>query len=210
MPEVDSRAALNGAKTKLTLDEFPDETFQGTIVRNSDSIDSASRTLNVEVDVDNPGDRIKTGAYVFVRLNVPAAAHAASQSVVVPANTLPFRAEGLRVGEVRDNHAVLVPIRIGRDYASTVEVIAGLKPTDQVIINPSDSLTVERRFEWSRETRMARNENAIYLSFIGPDECGVFRLHGRAEIRETHNAVGSRIQGTVRRHVSIGQRMEDS
>jgi RND family efflux transporter MFP subunit len=108
VPEVDSRAALNGAKTKLTLEEFPDETFQGTIVRNSDSIDSASCTLNVEVDVDNPGDRIKTGAYVFVRLNVPAAAHAASQSVVVPANTLPFRAEGLRVGEVRDNHAVLV------------------------------------------------------------------------------------------------------
>src|SRR6202035_71100 len=73
VPEVDSRAALNGAKAKLTLDEFADETFQGTIVRNSDSIDLASRTLNVEVDVDNPGDRIKTGAYVFVHLSVPAA-----------------------------------------------------------------------------------------------------------------------------------------
>ena len=141
VPEVDSRAALNGAKAKLTLDEFPDETFLGTIVRNSDSIDPASRTLNVEVDVDNAGDRIKTGAYVFVHLNVPAAAHTVSQSVIIPANTLLFRAEGLRVGEVRDNHAVLVPIRIGRDYGSTVEVIAGLKPTDQVIINPSDSLT---------------------------------------------------------------------
>ena len=141
VPEVDSRAALNGAKAKLTLDEFPDETFVGTIVRNSDSIDLASRTLNVEVDVDNPGDRIKTGAYIFVHLNVPAAAHAASQSVVIPANTLLFRAEGLRVGVVRDNHAELVPIRIGNDYGSTVEVIAGLKPTDQVIINPSDSLT---------------------------------------------------------------------
>lgn len=141
VPEVDSRAALNGAKAKLTLDEFPDETFLGTIVRNSDSIDPASRTLNVEVDVDNAGDRIKTGAYVFVHLNAPSAVHAESQSVVIPANTLLFRAEGLRVGVVRDNRAVLVPIRIGRDYGSTVEVIAGLKPTDQVIINPSDSLT---------------------------------------------------------------------
>ncbi|HEY2468196.1 MAG TPA: efflux RND transporter periplasmic adaptor subunit [Terracidiphilus sp.] len=141
VPEVDSRAALNGAKAKLTLDEFPGETFQGRIVRNSDSIDPASRTLNVEVDVDNPGDRIKTGAYVFVNLRVPSAAQAASQSVVIPANTLLFRSEGLRVGVVRDNHAELVPIRIGRDYGSTVEVIAGLMPRDQVIVSPSDSLT---------------------------------------------------------------------
>jgi len=141
VPEVDSRAALNGAKAKLTLDEFPDETFLGTIVRNSDSIDPGSRTLNVEVDVDNPGDRIKTGAYVFVHLTVPSTAHVASQSVVVPANTLLFRSEGLRVGVVRNQHAELVPIRIGRDYGSTVEVIAGLEPTDQVIVNPSDSLT---------------------------------------------------------------------
>ena len=141
VPEVDSRAALNGAKAKLTLDEFADETFQGTIVRNSDSIDLASRTLNVEVDVDNPGDRIKTGAYVFVHLSVPAAGNASSQSVVIPANTLLFRSEGLRVGVVHNNRAELVSIRIGRDYGSTVEVIAGLKPTDQVIVNPSDSLT---------------------------------------------------------------------
>ena len=140
VPEVDSRAALNGAKAKLTLDEFPGETFQGTIVRNSDSIDLAARTLNVEVDVDNPGDRIKTGAYVFVHLKVPSAASGTSQSVLIPANTLLFRSEGLRVGVVRNNHAELVPIQIGRDYGSTVEVIAGLKPADQVIVNPSDSL----------------------------------------------------------------------
>jgi RND family efflux transporter MFP subunit len=141
VPEVDSRAALNGAKAKLTLDEFADETFQGTIVRNSDSIDLASRTLNVEVDVDNPSDHIKTGAYIFVHLSVPAAVQTASQSVVIPANTLLFRSEGLRVGVVRNNHAELVPIKIGRDYGSAVEVVAGLKPADQVIVNPSDSLT---------------------------------------------------------------------
>jgi RND family efflux transporter MFP subunit len=141
VPEVDSRAAQNGAKAALTLDEFPGETFEGTIVRNSDSIDPASRTLNVEVDINNPGDRIKTGAYVFVHLKNLGGGHATSQSVVIPANTLLFRAEGLRVGVVRSDHAELAPITIGRDYGATVEVIAGLKPTDQVIVNPSDSLT---------------------------------------------------------------------
>ncbi len=141
VPEVDSRAAQNGATATLTLDEFPGETFEGTIVRNSDSIDPASRTLNVEVDVNNPGDRIKTGAYVFVHLRNAGPAHAATSSVVIPANTLLFRSEGLRVGVVRNGRAELVPVTIGRDYGSTVEIIAGLKPIDHVIVNPSDSLT---------------------------------------------------------------------
>ncbi len=68
VPEVDAATAQNGAKATLTLDEFPGEVFQGIIVRNSDSIDLASRTLNVEVDVDNPAGRIKAGAYAFVHL----------------------------------------------------------------------------------------------------------------------------------------------
>jgi RND family efflux transporter MFP subunit len=141
VPEVDSSAAQTGAKATLTLDEFPGETFHGTIVRNSDSIDLASRTLNVEVDVDNPRGRIKTGAYVFVHLKVPDGAKSAAASLVIPANTLLFRSEGLRVGVARNGHAELVPITIGRDYGSSVEVVAGLQPSDLVIVNPSDSLT---------------------------------------------------------------------
>jgi RND family efflux transporter MFP subunit len=141
VPEVDSQAAQTGSKATLTLDEFPGETFQGTIVRNSDSIDYASRTLNVEVDVDNAQDRIKTGAYVFVHLKLPQSAKVATNSLIIPANTLLFRSEGLRVGVVRNGHAQLVPITIGRDFGATVEVVAGLQPADQVIVNPSDSLT---------------------------------------------------------------------
>ena len=141
VPEVDSATAENGAKATLTLDEFPGEEFQGTIVRNSDSIDLTSRTLNVEVDVDNPAGRIKAGAYTFVHLKRPDVRPGLTHSLVIPANTLLFRSEGLRVGVVRNNHAELVPITIGRDYGSTVEAVTGLNPTDQVIVNPSDSLT---------------------------------------------------------------------
>jgi RND family efflux transporter MFP subunit len=141
VPEVDSLAAQTGAKATLTLDEFPGETFDGTIVRDSDSIDSATRTLNVEVDVNNAQGRIKTGAYAFVHLKRPQSAHASAQSLTIPANTLLFRSEGLRVGVVRNGHAQLTPITIGRDFGATVEVVAGLQPTDQVIVNPSDSLT---------------------------------------------------------------------
>ena len=141
VPEVDSQAARTGAKATLTLDEFPGENFEGTIVRNSDSIDGTSRTLNVEIDVDNPQDRIKTGAYVFVHLKRPEVAKNSAQSLTIPANTLLFRSEGLRVGVVRNGRAELVPIKIGRDFGSTVEVVTGLQATDQIIVNPSDSLT---------------------------------------------------------------------
>lgn len=141
VPEVDAEAAQNGAKATLTLDEFPGEIFQGTIVRNSDAIDLNSRTLNVEVDIDNRDGRIRPGAYVFVHLKIPDKSKNAAASLTIPANTLLFRSEGLRVGVVRGDQAELVPITIGRDYGSTVEVINGLKPMDQVIVNPSDSLT---------------------------------------------------------------------
>jgi len=141
VPEVDSEAAQNGARAALSLDEYPGETFQGTIVRNSDAIDLNSRTLNVEVDIDNRDGRIRPGAYVFVHLKIPEKSTGATASLTIPANTLLFRSEGLRVGVVRGDRAELVPITIGRDYGSTVEVISGLKPTDQVIVNPSDSLT---------------------------------------------------------------------
>jgi RND family efflux transporter MFP subunit len=149
VPEVDAQAAQTGARATLTLDEFPGESFQGTIVRDSDSIDLASRTLNVEVDVDNPQGRIKTGAYAFVHLKNPRSPHTFIQSLTIPANTLLFRSEGLRVGVVRNGYAELVPITIGRDFGATVEVVAGLQPTDQVIVNPSDSLTSGNRVQVS-------------------------------------------------------------
>lgn len=141
IPEIDSKAAQTGAKATLTLDEYPGQTFEGTIVRNDDAIDSASRTLNVEVDVENPRGLIKTGSYVFVHLKLPHTGGPSTQALTIPANTLLFRSEGLRVGVVRDGHAQLVPISIGRDFGSTVEVVTGLQPADQVIVNPSDSLT---------------------------------------------------------------------
>jgi RND family efflux transporter MFP subunit len=136
VPEVYSRAAQNGARASLTLDEFPGEKFTGTLVRNSNSIDPASRTLNTEVDVDNPTGRLLPGAYVSVHLKLPEVV----RSVTIPANALLFRSEGLRVGVVRNGQAVLVPIAIGRDFGSTVEVVSGLNRSESVILNPTDSL----------------------------------------------------------------------
>jgi len=136
VPEVYSRAARSGAPATLTLDEFPRQTFHGTLVRNANSIDIASRTLLVEVDVDNPTGQLLPGAYVFVHLKLPDE----TRSVTVPSNTLIFRKEGLQVALVRNDKAELVPVKIGRDYGNTVEIVSGLQPTDAIIVDPSDSL----------------------------------------------------------------------
>ena len=136
VPEVYSRASRSGAPATLTLDEFPGQAFHGTLVRNANSIDIASRTLLVEVDVDNPTGQLLPGAYVFVHLKLPDA----TRSVTIPSNTLIFRKEGLQVGLVRNEKAELVPVKIGRDYGNSVEIVSGLQPTDKVIANPSDSL----------------------------------------------------------------------
>jgi RND family efflux transporter MFP subunit len=136
VPEVYAASVRNGESVKVTLDAFPNEEFTGTVVRNSDAIDLSSRTLNVEVDVENPTGRLFPGAYAFVHLKLPAAAGA----VTVPSNALLFRSEGLRAGVVRSGRVVLTPITLGQDYGSAVEVLSGLTPNDAVIVNPSDSL----------------------------------------------------------------------
>ncbi len=90
----------------------------------------------VEVDIDNSAGKLLPGAYTFVHFTLPGR----KETVTIPANTLLFRSEGLRVGVVRDGKVELVPIAIGRDYGDKVEVISGLTHRDEVILNPSDSL----------------------------------------------------------------------
>ena len=135
VPEVYTPAARSGGSATLTLDEFPGETFRGTIVRNTNAINQASRTLLVEVDIDNPTGRLLPGAYVFVHFKLPSATH----SVSIPGDTLIFRKDGLQVALVRDGKARLVSVKINHDDGHSVDVF-GLQSSDAVIVDPSDSL----------------------------------------------------------------------
>jgi RND family efflux transporter MFP subunit len=136
VPELNAPAMHEGAKERVTVDEYPGQIFEGTLARTNGSINAASRTLLVEVDVDNKDGKLLPGAYAFVHFTLPGEA----ASMTIPANTLLFRSEGLRVGVVRNGSVKLVPITIGRDYGDRVEVLSGLAPSDQIILNPSDSL----------------------------------------------------------------------
>jgi RND family efflux transporter MFP subunit len=136
VPEVNAPAMHAGANVAVTLDEYPGQQFHGTLVRTNNAINTASRTLLVEVDVDNSDGKLLPGAYAFAHFTLPGG----GGTTTIPSNTLLFRSEGLRVGVVRNGHAVLTAITIGRDYGDRVEVLSGLSAGDQVIINPSDSL----------------------------------------------------------------------
>jgi RND family efflux transporter MFP subunit len=136
VPETYSQAAKPGLKADLTLAEFPGKRFQGTLVRTANAIDQATRTLLVEVDVNNPTGQLLAGAYAEVHFKLPNA----TSSYILPVNSLLFRSEGLRIAVVNQGHADLRPITLGHDYGSEVEVVAGIEGTEQIIVNPPDSL----------------------------------------------------------------------
>jgi RND family efflux transporter MFP subunit len=138
VPQIYSQSAVPGIPAELTLSEFPGRRFHGKLVRTADSMDSGTRTLLTEVDVENPTGELKPGAYAEVHLTIPAG----MPSVVVPVGAILFRSEGLRVGVVRDgNKVALVPVILGKDFGTEVEVLSGIRPDDWVIMNPADSLT---------------------------------------------------------------------
>ncbi|MBU6402977.1 MAG: efflux RND transporter periplasmic adaptor subunit, partial [Verrucomicrobia bacterium] len=137
VPQTISPWIVPGQKVDLFLAEKPNRVFTGAIVRTAGAIDPASRTLLTEVQYQNERGDILAGAYVQVRFHSPAEAPA----LVLPANTLLFRAEGTQVGVLGPDHRVqLRHLKIGRDFGTAVEVLSGVTATDQVILNPSDSL----------------------------------------------------------------------
>ena len=145
VPEIYADYVKNGDKVSITRDSNPNEPITGTIIRNSSAIDQTSRTLNIEVDIDNARGQVLPGSYVFVHISLPPGRHA----LTIPSNALLFRAQGPQVGVVRDGRVQLTSVTIGHDYGSTLEVTSGLTPEDSIILDPSDSLASGQQVEVS-------------------------------------------------------------
>jgi RND family efflux transporter MFP subunit len=140
VPQVYSRDALPGAKAQLTFAEYPGRSFEGNLVRTAKAIDLVSRTLLVEVDVDNRSGQLAPGAYTEVHLKVGRPV----TTVVIPVSALLFRKEGLRVVSVQHtadgDTAKLIPIAVGHDDGDTVQVVSGLDPDTPIVTDPPDSV----------------------------------------------------------------------
>jgi len=126
-----------GIKANVTLQEYPGQKFLGTVVRTADAIDPATRTLNTEVDVPNKNGKLLPGSFGQVHF----ATGTSVPRITIPVNAMLFRAQGPQVAVVDNSGKVhLQPIVIGRDFGATLEVLGGVDVSDQIVINPSDSL----------------------------------------------------------------------
>ena len=143
VPEEYSQGTKVGMTADLSLAEFPGRKFQGKLVRTAEAINMTTRTLLIEIDVNNPAGELLTGSYAEVHLKVPTQA----STLLLPVNTLIFRSQGLRVGVVKDGKVELAAVTPGRDSGNQIEIVAGIKPEDQVIINPPDSIVSGQRVQ---------------------------------------------------------------
>jgi multidrug efflux system membrane fusion protein len=126
-----------GEKTTVTLQEFPGEKFSASVARTAQSIDPNTRTLLTEVDVPNKDGRLLPGSFGEVHFAVGSNVN----KVTVPVNAMLFRAEGPRLAIIgTDKRVRLQAINIGRDYGTSLEILGGVSTSDQVVINPPDSL----------------------------------------------------------------------
>ena len=137
VPEEYSQAMKPGlTATDITLAEFPGQKFPGKLVRTSEAINATTRTLLTEVDLDNPGATLLSGSYAEVHLQVPDQ----NSTFLLPVSSLVFRGNKLQVGVVKNGKVLITDVTPGHDFGDEIEVVAGLKANDEVVVNPPDSL----------------------------------------------------------------------
>jgi RND family efflux transporter MFP subunit len=143
VPEEFSQQTTPGLTAELTLAEFPGRKFTGKLVRTAESINYTTRTLLVEVDVNNPSGQLLSGAYAEVHFKVPGQV----STYILPVDTLLFRKEGLNVAVVENGKAKLVPVTPGHDFGDSIEIVSGLQGNESVIMSPPDSIVTGERVQ---------------------------------------------------------------
>jgi RND family efflux transporter MFP subunit len=143
VPEQYARAATPGLKAQLVVPESPGQRFEGTLVRTSEAIIYQTRTLLVEVDVENKTGVLFAGAYAEVHLSVPDP----HPAYLIPVNTLIFRGNTLQVGIVKDGKVEIRQVMPGRDFGAEIEILHGLNADDQIIVNPPDSIVTGEKVQ---------------------------------------------------------------
>ncbi len=137
VPETYAAITNPGLEAELHFAEQPNKSYTAKTVRTSNALNPTLKTLQVELQLDNAKGEVFPGAYAEVHFKLPASA----ESLRLPANTVLFRSAGLQVATVDERDRVkLKSIVQGRDFGSTIEILSGIGPDDQVIVNPPDSL----------------------------------------------------------------------
>jgi RND family efflux transporter MFP subunit len=137
VPQDQAFGVAPGVEAVVRVPELPGREFPGTVTRIADALQPGTRTLLTEVDVPNPDHALPAGVYCTVELKIPRK----TPSLIVPAAAIVFNADGLSVMVVEDGVARVRKVTESRDFGTTVELSAGVKDGDQVILNPPVDLT---------------------------------------------------------------------
>jgi RND family efflux transporter MFP subunit len=132
VPQDEAFGIAPGVKAVVRVPEMPGREFSGTVTRIADALQPGTRTLLTEIDVPNPDHELSPGIYCTVELNIPRK----TPSLIVPSEAIIFNRDGLSVAVVEDGVARLHPVKVVRDFGTSVEVNDGVKAGDQVILNP--------------------------------------------------------------------------
>ena len=126
-----------GVKATLALPQFPDRTFDATLVSTANSVAENSRTALVQLAADNPGEILWPGAYTEVTFHIPADANV----LRVPATALIFGRRGMALASLNDDRVVMHPVKLGRNLGNDVEILSGISPDTEVVNRPPETLT---------------------------------------------------------------------
>jgi RND family efflux transporter MFP subunit len=137
VPQDAAFGVAPGVDAIVRVPELPGREFKGKVTRIADAQESGTRTLLTEVDLPNPDGALRSGVYCFVELKIPRK----TPSLVVPAEAIIFNRNGLQVAVVEDGKAEIRKVNVTRDMGTQVEVDAGVKPGDRVILNPPVNLS---------------------------------------------------------------------
>jgi RND family efflux transporter MFP subunit len=137
VPQSDAVNIQNGQKASLDVKERLGREYTGTVVRSAGSLDSAARTMLTEVQIDNRDGSLLPGMYAQVRFTLSEA----RTSLIIPTSSLVIDHSGMHVVTVEDNHKThFVPVVIGRDMGTQVEILRGIQSSDTLVASPSDLL----------------------------------------------------------------------
>ena len=136
VPEEDAVNVETGQEATLTFSELPGQQFDGKIIRSSDSLDQQTRTLLLEVQIQDPKGQLRPGMFASVQLHF----NVRNPGILISGDSIIPRAQGQFVAVVDNNIVHLQQVHVGRDLGTEVYVTAGLRNGDKIVVNPTDSV----------------------------------------------------------------------
>jgi RND family efflux transporter MFP subunit len=138
VPQPYASAIHQGLTAGLVLADHPGKRYEAVVANSAHALDATSRTLQVELQIDNGSGELLPGSYAQVYFTLSGA----ENTLRIPVNTVLFRTGGLQVAVLDAQHRVhLQTITQGRDFGTEIEVLSGVSPEDVLVANPPDSIS---------------------------------------------------------------------